>query len=162
MYRFVCIFVVVFSLLAISGCDKMKRAVDATARLAAQVNNLQTQIEKSYDDKLIDRATALKLTHLVKDELNPAVASYIDFVAKLSKTYPPGARPKPADWATVSALFRVVEDAFQKILVMVGSLSQERSALISIAIDALVEIMDVIHGAVAEADRYLLSEVRYA
>ena len=160
--RFTTIFILVFSLLAMSGCDKMKKAIDAAARLAAQVNSLQTQIEKSYDENLIDKTTALKLTRLVKDELNPAVGTYTDFVEKLSKAYPPGTKPKPADWATVRALFQAVEDAFQKVLVMVGALSPEKSALISLAIGTLVEIIDLIRGAVAEADTYFLPEVRYA
>ena len=170
LYRFATIFVVVFSLLATSGCDKMKKAIDASARLAAQVNNLQTQIEKSYDDKLIDKATALKLAHLVKDELNPAVGAYTDFVEKLNKIYPAGTMPKPTDWATVRALFQAVEDAFQKVLVMVGALTPEKSALIELAIDTLTEIIDLIRGAFAEirtnarsdTARFLNSEVKYA
>jgi hypothetical protein len=162
LYRFVCIFVIVFSLLATSGCDKVKKAINATARLAAQVNSLQAQVEKSYDERLIDRATALKLTRLIKDELNPAVGAYTDFVEKLSRAYPTGTKPKSADWATVRALFQAVEDSFQKVLVTVGALTPEKSALISLAIDTLVEIIDLIRGAVAEADAYFLPEVRYA
>lgn len=134
-----------------TGCDKLKSAVNASARVAAQVENLAVQTEASYDAQLIDKATALKIAVIIRDHLNPAVKSYTEFVATLAKDYPKG---KDADgnkipaslWAQANALFNAVEKPFRDILVLYGALTPEQSALIKVAIVAIQETLAVIRS----------------
>lgn len=139
-----------------SGCGskKLRKAVDATARLAAQVNNLQVQIEKSYDENLISADTARRATLVVKNQLNPAVKAYTDFIEELRRTYPPDSETKPsgADWAKVRSLFNAVSLAFTQVVNIFKVLTPAQNVYVEIAIIAIREGLDTIAGLISEAD----------
>lgn len=139
------------------GCKSLKKAVDASARLAAQVNNLQDQIEKSYDQRLIDEVLARKATLIVKDKLNPAVEAYTNFVDELRQAYPVGSEAKPTaeQWAKVRTLFRAVTAAFTEITTAFKMLTPEQSVLVSVLISAIQESIDIILGAISKIDTYI-------
>lgn len=133
-----------------TGCDKMKKAVDASPRLAAQVQNIQDSVESSFNTGKIDKVTALKLAHIVKDKLNPAVGHYTNFIEKLVKAYPD--RKVPASqWAQASALFRAVEDSAREVLVALGALTPQQSATVGLAIDTFFALLAIIRAGFAEA-----------
>lgn len=132
------------------GCDKMKKAVDASPRLAAQVQNIQNSVEKSYDAGHIDKATALKLTLIVKDKLNPAVGHYTNFIEGLVKAYPKGSVPQ-SQWAKASVLFRAVEDSAREVLVALGVLTPQQSGTVGLAVDTFFALLAIIRAGFAEA-----------
>lgn len=146
-----------------TGCGKMKKAVNATARLAAQIENLQKEVERAYRDKLIDKETTLKITRVIRDQLIPGATAYVDFVEKLSKTYPTTSpeKPKASEWAIANALFQSVEKPFRDILVLVGALTPEQNAYISLIIAVLVELISTIRGAFSEAQTFIKGDEKW-
>lgn len=155
--HFISLVLIASMLFGAFGCKNLKKAVDASARLAAQVNNLQDQIEKSYDRGLIDASFARKATVLVKDKLNPAVAAYTNFVDELRGLYPAGSEAKPTaeQWKKLRGLFRAVTAAFAEVSTAFKLLSPEQSVLVSVIILAIQESLDVIGGAVSKVDQHI-------
>jgi hypothetical protein len=160
MKRIFTAFVLWAVVMMFTGCGKMKTFVDASARLAAQVNNLEAQTEKSYDDQLIDKPTSLWIAKKVKNELNPAVGVYTDFVETLSKASPTGSteKPKASDWVKARSLFSAVTKSFNEIALRIKLLTPEQSALLSVVIAAIQELIDTILGLVADAQHYFKEE----
>jgi hypothetical protein len=131
------------------GCpstNRTRKAVEASARLAVQVQNLETQTEAAYATGEIDKATALKISHIVKDQLNPAVRAYTDAVeaAKTAGSIDAGA------FAKLDTLFNAVEGPFADILTVYGALSPGKAASLKLVIEALRSTIIVIRGAFGE------------
>lgn len=152
-----CLVLIASMLFGAFGCKSLKKAVDASARLSAQVNNLQDQIEKSYDQKLIDAEFSRKATLLVKDKLNPAVAAYTNFVDELRGLYPAGTEAKPTSeqWSKLRTLFRAVTSAFAEISTAFKLLTPEQSILLTVIIAAIQESIEIIGGAVSKVDQHI-------
>ena len=70
---------------ATTGCGKMKSAVNASLRLAVQVDQLAKDVERAYDAKAISRETAMNAAEMLQERLVPGVSASIAFVDRLSK-----------------------------------------------------------------------------
>ena len=150
MLKFLTTLCLVASLVFMStGCDKRRKATEATARLAAQVHALQVSVEESYDRGLINRDTALSLTRTIRTKLNPGVKAYTEFIANLNRTIPKDEKPTRSQWQTATAYFDVVQAGVRDVLVLVGVLNETQSTLIQIAIDALLDLITIIKSAFA-------------
>jgi hypothetical protein len=140
-----------------TACGGVKNAVRATARLAGQVENLEANNEKAFDAGKISEATALKVAHVVKDQLNPAVKAYTEFVAHIAAVYPVGSGVKvPRDkWAEANKLFNAVQEGVRAVLDIYGVLSPEQNAILGLTIAAIEEIIAIIRGGFAEIEPFV-------
>lgn len=150
-------FAIVSLFVGATGCRSIKKAVDASARLSAQVNNLQEQTEKSYDQKLVSADFARDATKLIKDKLNPSVAAYTNFVDELRAAFPAGTKAEPtaAQWAKLRSLFKAVTSAFAEVATIYKLLTPEQSVRVNLLIIAIQETLDVIGGAVSLVDEHI-------
>lgn len=135
----------------ITGCpkgNKVHKAIDAAPRIAGQVEVLLDNIIAASDAGKLPQDKAVAMVRIIKDKVNPAVKSYTEFVA----TLPKGAAPSVDKFATSRALFVAVSDAITEVLVIYGALSVAQSALIRLAITAVIETIELIRSGFAIGD----------
>lgn len=149
---------VLISVLLVTGCpktNKLNKAIDAAPRIAGQVEVLLDNIIAASDAGKLPRDKAVQMVTIIKNRVNPAVKTYTEFVATLSKTETPTADK----YATARALFIAVSDGISEILVIYGALSPTQSAVIRLSIIGVIEIFDLIRSGFAAADAYFKEEL---
>lgn len=145
--------IVVCSVLFSLSCDRMKSAVKASARISKQVENLVEQNEKSFNAGLYDKATALKIAEFNRKAI-PAARAFNQAVRELKNRYANQTPPR-SEFDRLAELFYAIESPFKDVLVTIGTLSPEQSALISSAIATIREAINLIR------DSFSLAEIHY-
>ena len=146
--------IIVYALFLNTACDKMKSAVDASARLARQVENLVDKNEQSFNDGLYDKTTALKIAA----ELKKAIPAARDFNAAVRalKAETGAEKPTRAQFDRLAEMFYAVERPMRDVLVIYGALSSEQNAYLETAIAAIRQAIGIIR------DSFSLAEIQLA
>lgn len=137
-----------------TGCNKLKRATEASARLAAQVNALMKSVNESHRKGLISDDLALQLTDVIELQVLPSVKIYVDFIERVNKDYASTKeKPKGVIWQTGLAYFRTVETSVREFLVVFGLLTPGQSSLIQTVVEGLLDLISIIGSAFASIEK---------
>jgi hypothetical protein len=144
-----------------TACGKLRQAIEATDRLAAQVENLRDQTEKLYDAGQLAKEKAREITVTIKDRANPAVKTFVEFVADLKAAYPNAKDVPSSKLRQASLLFTAAQKAIRAALEIFGVLSPAQSAIIGAIIDAIEDTLRIINAGFAFAADYQIGGVSW-
>lgn len=122
----------------------MKNAVGATARLSRQVENLVEKNEQLYNEGVLDKETSLKIALILKNKVIPLTRSFNQSVKTLSAKYSDPSKVPSASFADLRDDFFEVEHSIRDVLIVVGALSKEKSALLEGVIAAIKQALAII------------------
>lgn len=144
-------------LLTIS-CDKTKieAAIKASPRIAAQVDNLREQNEKSFREGLYGKETALRNTVSI-GKMIEAGRIYNDAVRRVTAAY--GNSPPTTEMQRLAELFDAIYVPFLDVLNTFKLLSDTQNALIKGAVSTLLEIFAIIRAGFAEVRKEIKTYV---
>lgn len=147
--------VLIVSFLLTSGCNKMKNAVDATARLSRQVENLVEKNIQAYDEGTYDKATALKIATVLKEKAIPLTKAFNQAVKNLSAKYSDQKNIPAYAFKNLREDFFAAESAVRDVLVILGALSKEQSAIFEGVIAGIKQALAIIGDAFSLGEIYI-------
>lgn len=143
---------ILYSIFLGAACDKMKSAVDASARLARQVENLVNKNEQSFNEGLYEKTVALKIAVQLKKAI-PAARDFNNAVRNL-KAQTGSSKPARADLMRLTEMFYAVEEPLRDVLVIYGALSPAQNAYLETAMAAIRQAIAIIR------DSFSLAEIQ--
>jgi hypothetical protein len=159
--QFAVMVLIVAASLSQTGCGKLRQAIEATNRLAAQVENLHDQTEKLYDAGQLSKETSRKISVVIKDQANPAVKAFVEFVADLKAAYPNAKDVPSSKLREASVLFRAAQKAIRSALEIFGVLTPAQSAIVGAIIDAIEDALRIIGAGFSYAADYQEGGLRW-
>lgn len=134
----------------------MKAAVDATARLSRQVENLVDKNIQAYDEGNYDKATALKIATVLKEKAIPLTKTFNQSVKNLRAKYSDPKKVPASAFNNLRDDFHAVERAVRDVLVVVGALSKQQSALLEGVIEAIKQALAIIGDAFSFGENFMV------
>lgn len=144
MKNLICLLLIGAILFSASGCNKIKNAVNATARLSRQVENLVEKNEQAYNAGNYDKATALKIAMVLKTKAIPLTRAFNQSVKTLSAKYSDPKKVPANAFKDLRDDFFEVESAVRDVLVIVGTLSEKQSLILDGVLAAIKQALAII------------------